>query len=41
MRTPWNVSTTTDHPWWTLFRHSSILSSFHGHSDLGCQILYH
>jgi len=26
---------TTDHPWWVLFRHSSALSSFHGHSDLG------
>jgi len=35
MRTPQIVGITTKGPWWPLFRHSSILSSFHGYGDLG------
>jgi len=31
---PPTVGTTTNHPWRALFWHSSILSCFHGHSDL-------
>jgi len=34
-RTRFNYGLTTDSPWWALSRQSSILSSFHGHGDLG------
>jgi len=38
MRPQRTVGTTTGHPWWPPFRHSSIFFSFHAHSDLGVSV---
>jgi len=38
MRPPRTVGPTMDNPWWPLFWHCSILSSFDRHSDLGISL---
>jgi len=38
MTPPQTIGTTTDHLWWPLSRYASVLSTFHGHSDLGVSV---